>query len=457
MRTSIATLFVLAFSVYALGWRQAPILEGDSPQYMRVAQDLEDFTLDSLHDRAPGYPVLLVLTGSSQTPRRTLFVVSLLLHIASIALLAMVLQGAHLPRSWILIFCAVLLLPPYVEPAGHVMTENLAQVLLAAAVSALVFGLQRPSTTLLVCAAVLIGAAALTRPTYQGLAFAIAALLLVISWIVPRAGVTRSLALKAGAILCAGTIVMVGSVSVSNYRKVGYLGVVPTAGIHLSTKTMAFVERLPDEYAAVREILVKERDAELTKRGGTHTGTQTIWSARDEIAAVTGLQGGDLSRFLLRMNLTLIRKAPMQYLEEVARSIATYWFPAAGGLATMHSTLLNWAWAGVHAAVILAFFSQLIVVTGAALFRASSRFVGHSRLNGLLVPAATEAQILAYLVSAAVVFYTMALSCFMDIGEVRQRRPTDVLIVLMVFLGAWIWSQSLRVATTEGEPARRSR
>jgi hypothetical protein len=45
----------------------------------------------------------------------------------------------------------------------------------------------------------------------------------------------------------------------------------------------------------------------------------------------------------------------------------------------------------------------------------------------------------AYVLSAAIVGYTMVLSCFLDIGEPRQRRPTDVLILLMCFLGAHLW------------------
>ena len=447
MRTAIAALFVLAFGAYAAAWRDAPIIEGDSPQYLRVAQDLEDFTLDSLHDRAPGYPMLLVLTGSSRNPARTLFFVSLLLHFASVALLALVLQAAGLPRSWTLTFSVLLLLPPYVEPAGHVMTENLAQFFLVAAFGSLVCWFRRPAGWLLVCSAVLLGGAALTRPAYQALAFAVLALLMVMSRFFPQAAISRFQALMAGAILCAGTILILGTISISNYRKFGFPGVVPTAGIHLSTKTMAFVERLPDEYATVREILVKERDAQLTKRGGTHTGTQTIWSVRDEIASVTGLNNGDLSRYLVRMNLTLIRTAPIPYLEEVARSIAVYWFPAAGELATMHSTFLNWLWVALHAAIVLALFAQLIVFTGHGLFQGSLGFAGIGREERSTTLVASREQILAYVLAAAIVFYTMILSCLMDIGEVRQRRPTDVFIVLMVFVGARIWSQSLRPST----------
>jgi hypothetical protein len=57
---------------------------------------LSDFWIDELHLRTPGYPLLLLLTGSSQAPTRTLFFTSLLLHFASVWLLASALSCAGL-------------------------------------------------------------------------------------------------------------------------------------------------------------------------------------------------------------------------------------------------------------------------------------------------------------------------------------------------------------------------
>ena len=70
----------VAWSFYSVVWSNAPVLMPDSGSYLRAAQDLSDFHLDELQERAPGYPLLLLLTGS----RRTLFFVSLFLHCASI-------------------------------------------------------------------------------------------------------------------------------------------------------------------------------------------------------------------------------------------------------------------------------------------------------------------------------------------------------------------------------------
>src|SRR5688500_10245276 len=80
VRTAIvyASLFVIALWIYSALWSRAPMMVPDSPGYLRTAQALADFHIDQLQDRAPGYPLLLALTGASRYPR-VLFFVSLLL------------------------------------------------------------------------------------------------------------------------------------------------------------------------------------------------------------------------------------------------------------------------------------------------------------------------------------------------------------------------------------------
>ena len=90
------TLFVIAFWVYATLWPSAPITVSDTGSYLRAAQDLSDFRINELHDRAPGYPLLLLLTASSKSPNRALLFLSLSLHFASIWLLAGLLYRAGL-------------------------------------------------------------------------------------------------------------------------------------------------------------------------------------------------------------------------------------------------------------------------------------------------------------------------------------------------------------------------
>jgi hypothetical protein len=373
----------------------------------------------------------------------SLLLVSLALHFVSIWVLSAVLRAAGVPARWLLAFGVVLALPPMVEPAAWVMTENLAQFGLAAGVGAFVFGQTSSRLSWVGIAGLVFGCTALTRPVYQLLAFALSAGMFVVSFAGDWPAAARRDARKAAAVLVLSSVVVLAGMSAFNGLKFGRFQVAPGAGFHLLTKTMTFIERLPPEYAAVREVLVRQRDQEITRRGGSHTGTQTVWQARAELLAVTGLSKWDLSSYLLRMNLVLIRRAPIEYLQEVARSMAVYWFPPPVPLASFDTSVLRWTWAALHLGIVACFFLQMVVLTGVAAFRFSAR--RRNDLASMPVPwrGVTSVQAWAYACAAVIVFYTMLLTCFIDIGDPRQRRPTDLLIVFLVVLGTWVWRRAV--------------
>jgi len=437
----IAMLYVLlglaSLAAYSILWPGAPVLDGDSSQYMEVARDLRDFRIDDIHDRTPGYPALLVLTGSSVSPTRMLFYVSLLLHFVCAWFLALALHASGASTRALTAFGILLTLPPYVEPAGYVMTENLAQFALAAGLAGLVMWFRARRVVWLVAASVAIAYAAFTRPVYQMLAFALAAGLVLFPGAVRRLGLTYRDAVTAAAALVLGSIVILGGLCVRNFAAFGFFGVAPTLGFHLTTKTTSLFERLPDEYAVAREILIRERDAQLVKPGGKHDGTQAIWHARDELSKATGLSTPQLSAYLMKMNLRLIAQSPVEYLEDVGRAFAAYCFPAAGSLAGMGSSPLRWLWALLHLAVLVA----LMMSVGVFLRAMPAR-----------VPAPPHMSV-AYLLAAGIVIYTMLLSCFLDIGEPRQRRPTDVLLLLMCFAAAHLWNRLRQSGAASGGTA----
>jgi hypothetical protein len=440
----VAMLYVLlgvaSLAAYSLLWPNAPAIDGDSSQYMDAARDLRDFHIDEVHDRAPGYPALLALTGASDAPTRTLFYVSLLLHFGSVWLLGLALYASGASTRALIAFGILLTLPPYVEPAGYVMTENLAQFTLAAGLTGLVMWFASRRLSWLVGASLAFAVAGLTRPTYQLLAIAIGGVLVLLPSLCRRLGLLYRDAVTGAVVLALGSIVILGGLCLRNQVTFGYFGVAPTFGLHLSTKTMSFVERLPDEYAVAREILVRERDKLLTRPGGTHEGTQTIWHAREELSKALGLNTPELSAYLVKMNMRLIAKAPLEYLHEVGRAYAAYWFPATGPLAAMNSPVLRWSWVLLHLIVLAVFFVQVTVAVGVAAFKRTSGVV----LSVLSLP------VVAYLLAGTIFLYTLLLSCFLDIGEPRQRRPTDVLIVFMCFVGAHVWAQLRKSTTSAG-------
>ena len=173
--------------------------------------------------------------------------------------------------------------------------------------------------------------------------------------------------MSASLLLVSGSIFVLGGYSYVNYRSVGYFGVArPQLGQHLTQKTFRVLERLPDQYADVRETLIKARNFRVTN-AQRRTGYDYIYAAIPELTRITGLQKGELSEYLLRLNLVLIQKAPLEYLQEIVWAFGSYWFPSSAQLANMNSRFLQFVWAAVHFFLIGGFFLNLLLLVGAAI------------------------------------------------------------------------------------------
>jgi hypothetical protein len=440
-------LFTTSLLLYDALWQNAPLMEDDSPGYLRVARDLSGFRIDQLPLRTPGYPLLLLLTGSSQAPTRKLFFTSLLLHYASIWLLASALYCAGLPGRALNLFGLLLILPPYVEYAGYVLAENLTEFMLVAGFVSFVTWFLRRGTIWLVTSAVAIAYSGLTRPVYQLLAFALAGCLLLMPvlfrWVPFRC---RDM-IKPSLVLIFTTVIMIGGYSYVNYRKFDYFGTNSQLGFALSTKTLRVIERLPDEYSTVREILLRSRDAALIN-DVYHTGySGYINDAIPKLSAATGLQMPQLSKYLVRINLLLIAKAPLEYLREVLWAFCTYWFPSSNRLANMNSRSLQFLWAILHFSVTSIFATNLIVLVGTTTYMMMcKRFVATRNKTLLTKLRLSNFQGFLYILAASVVIYSALITCLAP-GEARYRVPTDSLIIFMCFLGTHLWRRLINLAT----------
>ena len=424
-------LFAVAFCFYSVVWPSAPIADSDTATYFRVAQDLSNLHITQLHYRTPGYPLLLVLTGSS----RALFFVSLLLHFASIWLLASVLYRAGATILMLILFAFILLLPPYVEPAAYVLTENLTEAMLVAGFVTFIFWILQKRTTWIFISGLTIGYAALTRPTYQLLAFAMAGYILVANFLLHSMLKWKDV-IKGCLILVCGSIVITAGYAFVNYRSVGYFGTTPQLGFALTQKTLRVVERLPDKYAAIRETLIRARNSVLVS-GPDHTGYSYIDGTIAELTKVTGLDRAQLSNTLLRINLLLIQKAPSHYLQEVVWAFGSYWFPSSGDLANFNSRAVQLLWAVINFLLIGGFALNLIVLVAAGIICKRFVVLSDSRPVGEL--RAIQLQGLIYGLAGTIVFYTAAISCLIQDGNPRYRIPTDGLIIFMLFLGTHLW------------------
>jgi hypothetical protein len=442
-------LFAIAFWVYTTLWRQAPVMTDDSWGYLAVASDLRDFHIDHLHYRTPGYPLLLLMTASSEMPNRALFFLSLLLHFTSIWILASVLYSTGLTKTMLSLFGLLLLLPPYVEPAAYVMSENLTGFMLVVGFGSFVLWLLRGKTRWLVISALAIGYAGLTRPTYQALAFAMTGSLFVVPVLWGWSPTIRMSTIKASLILICASIMLIGGCASVNYHKFDYFIVSPLMPINLSTRTARVIERLPDEYATVREALIRARDAALIQRGSDHIGSQYIQSAGviPELTDITGLQGPQLGKYLLRINLLLIRKAPLEYLYDVSSAFSGYWFPSSTILANMNSRFMQLLWGIIHFCLMGIFALTLVGFVGGLAYVMTYKQVAARSDSALLKELAlSQLQGSVYILAGTIVMYTAFISCFFEMGQPRYRVPTDGLIILMAFLGTDLYRRSVRCA-----------
>jgi len=390
-----------------------------------------------------------LLTASSQSPKRTLFFVSLLLHFASIWLLASVLYRVGVGKLVLMVFALLLLLPPYVEFAAYVLTENLSEVVLVTGFVTFIYWTLNKKVIWITTSALTFGYAALTHPIYQFLPLAIAGYLLIVSLLFNWTPMKRKEAIRGSLILVCGLIVLLGGYSYVGYRSIGYFGLTsPSLGQHLSQKTFRVLERLPDEYGAVRETLIRGRDLRVVE-AVDHTGYDYIFATLPELIKVTGLSKTELSGYLLQINLLLIRKAPLQYLQEVVWSFGSYWFPTSGELANFNSRFVQLLWAVIQFFLIGGFFFNMFLLIGAAIYiRMCMRVSPLKNLQPVSQIEAIQLQSFIYSLAATIVTYSVVITCLIQVGQPRYRVPTEALIVFMLFLGAHLWWRLVGLSRT---------
>jgi hypothetical protein len=450
MAVTYGLVFCIAAWFYMTVWPYAPVMVPDSPGYLALAHDLSDLSLDRIHTRAPGYPAFLVLSGATEFPNRTLFFASLLLHFTAIWLLASLLCDAGMKVLTVILFGLVLLLPPYVEPAAYVLSENLAEAMLVIAFVGLIFWLRDKKTIWIVLSSIAVASAALTRPTYQALALTLASSLAVIKYLFSRLPLKWEQVMKASSILIFVSVSIHGSYALINYQKFGYFGVAPRLGLTLSTKTWRFIERLPDEYASIKEILIEARNTQLVQHNGEHDGSMSVWAAVPELRKVTGLEDHLLSAHMFKLNMLLIQSAPLHYVREVVWAFGTYWFPSSTILANFDSRVIQLLWAALHFVLISVFAVTLALLAGIAVFLFTCWSWSHdgTKLDGKLEHGLRLIQSNAFMLvmASTIVIYTSAVSCLVEVGNPRYRVPTDSLIIFVIFIGTNIWRQLIELS-----------
>lgn len=440
-------LFLAAAATYSFLWPNTPEIANDSGQYMRTAVDLSDGTIDRLSERPPMLPLLIYATNSQIKPSKTFWFAQLFFYFMSLWLLSALLYSFEFSVQAIYVFIAFMLLPFNIESAGYLMTENLAQFFLVATVFGIVRWLQSEKISYIAVATLALSLSVLTRATYQALPVVLV-LFLGFIFVLFRKRVGLPCNLRSAALIFfIGTTVVVGGYAYMNFVKFGYLGVTHLLGYNLSNKTVPYLEKLPEDYADMREYLIVARDKELIKRGSSHTATQFIWSlGPDEIEKKLGLSSPDAARYMLKLNLTLIAAAPMGYLNAVVEAMARYWLPSSSPLANMNSKSLQLLWNVFQLAMVFLFFLELIVLF-AAQASETSRRIFSKEFRGLAVFENLSILSLAYLLSLTIIFYTFAITCLVDVGDPRQRAG-DGLLIFATIIGFRLWFKEIAVSNS---------
>jgi hypothetical protein len=446
----VLALVAFAWCCYSWAWPQAPVVSGDSGSYMQLGAQLKTGQSTGPSLRTPGYPLLLVLTGSERHPNRILFHVSLALHFCAVIVIALILLRLCGP-VWAATAVIVGLLPPYVEPSAYVLSEGLTELFLIVAFALLVQWLVTGYSAYVVgCSAAAVGAG-FVRPTYLPLAILLGIGALVCAAVGWPAR-PRIKALVQGAVLCALiSIVAFGAWVAFNGVHFGYWGMTALGPYSMSTKTATFVEDLPERYADLREVLVRHRDRFIAEHFTDHTGQNYIYRAMPEVRALYGNDERKALQALEDANLYLILHKPMSYLIEFRKVLPVYWTPAEGPLILALHGPTRAIWALLQMAVVALFFLQAVVLSGLGLMRISVRRLRRDTA-GWEVRSLDPRLLSAYAIAMSIVLYTWLAACFLAIGLPRYRTPTDLLVLFTIALGTTIWKEASSAAAKSSVP-----
>lgn len=435
---------LIAFLGYAAWWPAAPLDNLDLPSYMRVAADMKELRLTRFHQRTPGYPLVMLLTGSDEHLNRTLFHVMLASQLIATLTTAYLLARLGLPRYLTYAVFTLGLLPPYFAPAAYATTESICTLSLVVTFVSLISWIRGGGAWPLALFAVAAAYTTMVRPTFQLLVPAVAAALLTARW----AGWTGRL--KSGAVLLSmalasiPTLAALGACAYLNHRQFGQWETSSMTARALSCKVTTVLECLPDEFGELRDVLVKHRDELITTPFRDHAGLDYIYRAMPDVLR---LYDGDEVKALnavKKASLYLIRTKPFSFLHESTRLFAKYWMPNDYDVPGLDSGMGRAASFLFQCLVNSVFAVQAVVVVG--LMLAYFSVVGSSDRRGWWPLAECDkALACTYLVSLAVILYTMLISCFLGVGETRYRVPTDLLILANTVIGITLWGRCIRV------------
>jgi hypothetical protein len=433
---------VIAFVGYCAWWPDAPIDNPDMPSYMRVAADLKEMKWTRFHQRTPGYPLIILLTGSEKHLTRTLFHTMLAAQLIAALVMALLLVRLCISRKLAFASFVIALLPPYVAPSAYAATESVCSLFIVIAFASLVLWIRDGRPVLLAQFAIAAAYAAFVRPTYQLLVPTTAVAVLAAYW----AGWTGRLRLRnfvlSMAIAATTTLSGLGACAYVNYLHFGQWDSSSMTARALSSKVATVLEFLPDEYSDLRAVLVKHRDSLITAPYSDHTGQDYIYRAMPDLLRMYNDDDVRALCAVKEASLYLIRKKPFTFVHESMKLFASFWMPVDYDLPGLKRGLGRAASSIFQLLLNAAFLVLALVMLGLMLFYASVR-ASARRLACWPLQKQDQALACCFAIALSVVLYTMVVSCFMGTGLNRYRTCTEPLILSSLAIGVTLWKRTV--------------
>jgi len=405
----------------------------DSPGYAALADNLLRRTLaDDPGERTPVYPLFLALCGL-HLPLIRLAQMALGVGITA-ALFWLAWRVTRSGRIAALTAACYGLGITAVLHEDAILTETLATALLVA-LACLIYLVEQASvgnpgrqaeacSTQMKAIALAIGAIAglivLTRPLYAFLP-----VVLILPFVILRRSDSGRRVIAQG--ICYSllpALLMIGGWSAYNAARFGIFAPTVLTGYNLSNHSGGFIEYAPERDALLRDVYLRYR-AETIAETGSHV--TTIWAARPEMLARTGLTNAQLSQALAALSLRLFAHHPARYAASAAGSWLRFW-----------NSPGEWRWRGADNAAVGGVIGALWMAQRCGLIAVNMLFLaltmgtaGSRRLRAWWRPSPL------LITLCALVWATSVVQALLESGSnTRFGVPTQPLVAFVVVVSA---------------------
>ena len=443
-RDAVVAVFavMVAFIGYDTWWPTAPINNPDAPSYMRVASDLKELKLTRFHQRTPGYPLIMLLTGSDQGLTRALFHAMLGAQLLAALVMAYVLARLGISQKITSTIFAIALLPPYVAPSAFAQTESVCSFSVVVAFSAVTLWIQSGRPGLLILFAIAAAYATFVRPTFQMMVPVVAVVLVAAYWAHWTGHLRFRKLVLSMAFAAVVTFGSLGAYAFLNYRCFGQFDTCSMSARAMSSKVATVLEYLPDKYADLRSVLVKHRDNLITAPFLDHTGQDYIYRAMPDLLRMYDGDEMKALRVVKQASVHLIKAKPFTYVHESMKLFASYWMPNDYELPGLERGVGRATSAIFQFVVNIVFAFQVVVVLG-LMFTFVSVRIATGRPDWWPLAERDKTLSCVYVISLAIVLYAMFVSCFIGTGLNRYRTATELLIFANTAIGLTLWSRGV--------------